>query len=652
MSHQLGLSIGTTNLVAARVGEPPMVRRSVLRLFRDRAPQVGLPPEDGATADGAVTLSGFVERVGDPVPMVAPDGTAYHADQLVAEALDALIEAAGGEPPTGQLAISVPAHWDTATLRAMRAAMRSNPSLAPNGVPARLVSDAVASLTALHANPGLPATGTAVLLDFGGGGTSITLAAADSSFEPIETVRYAEFSGEAVDQALLSDVLNRVGGPGGVDTAGTAAVSSLEKLRESCCAAKEHLSEAETARVPVDIPGYQGDVEITRAELSALLDEPLTGVLAELDELLQRNKIAWRSVSSVVAVGGGARIPMVGTRLADHVEARGAAGTLVTTPQPALDAAVGAALFAVYGADADAQTGMAPAALLSGTAPTAAVDGGSATEPAAIPELDVLTDTAAARVVKTTGPSLAWSEDSDGGGDLLPYTGDDAFVDSTTTRAIAQYVPPTGPVATEPSKAWQRLPLIVFGVAILAAIAAVGGVTVALTGDRKPVTPPTTRPPSVSESPTPPPSPAEPPPPPSTVTVTNEVPAPPPPQPSPTYQPPVTHTPAPTHTTTTHAQTTAPPPTTTAATPTTTEPLPPPPPTTTETTTSATPTMTTSYIRLPFVPVPIPIQVPKGPDQPAESQPPTNPYYPGQPQYPYGQYPQQYPQQYPPQYPY
>ena len=641
MSHPLGLSIGTTNLVAARVGDPPMVRRAVLSLFRDRAPQIGLPDE--VVANG-VTLTGFVERVGDPVPMVAPDGTSYHADQLVAEALDALIEAAGGEPPTGQLAISVPAHWDTATLRAMRAAMRSNPSLAPNGVPARLVSDAVASLTALNANPGLPTTGTAALLDFGGGGTSITLAAADSSFEPVETVRYTEFSGDGVDQALLAHVLARVGAPGGADTAGTAAVSSLEKLRESCCAAKEHLSEADTATVPVDIPSYHGAIEVTRAELSELLTEPLSGVLDELDDLLRRNNIAWQSVSSVVAVGGGARIPMISTRLAEHVAARGAAGALVTTPQPALDAAVGAALFAVYGADADAQTGMAPAALL---------DGGSATEPARITGLDLPADTAADRVVKATGPSLAWSEDSDGGGDLLPYTGDDAFGDTTTTRAISQYVAPAAPAVVEPSKAWQRLPLIVFGVAALAAIAAVGGVTIALTGDRKPAAPPTTVPPSVSESPTPPPTPPPAPvepPPPSTVTVTNEVPAPPPPQPSPTYQPPVTHSPAPTHTTTTHAPTTTPPPattTTTATTATTTEP-PPPPPSTTETTT--TPTMTTSYIRLPFVPVPIPIQVPKGPDQPAESQPPANPYYPGQ-QNPYGQYPQPYPQ-YPQQYPY
>lgn len=632
MSHPLGLSIGTTNLVAARVGDPPLVRRAVLSLFRDRAPQIGLPDEAATTA---VTLTGFVERVGDPVPMVAPDGTSYHADQLVVEALDALIEALGGEPPRGQLAISVPAHWDTATLRAMRAAMRSNPSLAPNGVPARLVSDAVAALTALHANPGLPATGTAALLDFGGGGTSITLAAADSSFEPIETVRYTEFSGDGVDQALLTHVLTRVGGPGGADTAGTAAVSSLENLRESCCAAKEHLSEAESATVPVDIPSHHGAIEVTRAELSDLLAEPLAGVLDELDDLLRRNNIAWQNVSSVVAVGGGARIPMVSTRLAEHVAARGAAGTLVTTPQPALDAAVGAALFAVYGADADAQTGMAPAALL---------DGGAATVPARLTGLDLPADTAADRVVKATGPSLAWSEDS-GGGDLLPYTGDDVFGDTTTTRAIAQYVAPAAPAVAEPSKAWQRLPLIVFGAATLAAIAAVGGVTIALTGDRKPVAPPTTAPPSVSESPTlPPVAPAEPPPPPSTVTVTNEVPAPPPSRPSPTYQPPVTHAPAPTHTTVTHAPTTTPPPAPSTTTATTTEPPPPPP--TTETPTSTTPTMTTSYIRLPFVPVPIPIQVPKGPDQPVESQPPANPYYPGQ-QYPYGQYPQQYPQQYP-----
>ena len=83
--------------------------------------------------------------------------------------------------------------------------------------PARLVSDAVASLTALHANPGLPPSGVVALLDFGGSGTSITLADAASGFEPIdETTRYVEFSGDQIDQALLSHV---------VDGIATAAVS-------------------------------------------------------------------------------------------------------------------------------------------------------------------------------------------------------------------------------------------------------------------------------------------------------------------------------------------------------------------------------------------------------------------------------------------
>ena len=42
MSDALGLSIGATNLVAARVGRPPVMRRAVLTLFADRAPEVGV----------------------------------------------------------------------------------------------------------------------------------------------------------------------------------------------------------------------------------------------------------------------------------------------------------------------------------------------------------------------------------------------------------------------------------------------------------------------------------------------------------------------------------------------------------------------------------------------------------------------------------
>ncbi len=78
-------------------------------------------------------------------------------------------------------------------------------------MPARLVSDAVASLTALQTNPGLPSQGVVALLDFGGSGTSITLADAGASFEPIdETTRYTDFAGDQIDQALLSHIVNGI----------------------------------------------------------------------------------------------------------------------------------------------------------------------------------------------------------------------------------------------------------------------------------------------------------------------------------------------------------------------------------------------------------------------------------------------------------
>ena len=69
MSDPLGMSIGTTNVVAVGIGHQPVLRRAAL------------------TRSGTV-LTGFVERVGDPVPLVAADGTSYPAEQLLVAVLD------------------------------------------------------------------------------------------------------------------------------------------------------------------------------------------------------------------------------------------------------------------------------------------------------------------------------------------------------------------------------------------------------------------------------------------------------------------------------------------------------------------------------------------------------------------------------------
>ncbi len=67
MYDPLGLSIGTTNLVAVRSGKPPVSRRAVLTLFPDRAPELGLPEKDSDADNTGTLMTGFVERVGGSV---------------------------------------------------------------------------------------------------------------------------------------------------------------------------------------------------------------------------------------------------------------------------------------------------------------------------------------------------------------------------------------------------------------------------------------------------------------------------------------------------------------------------------------------------------------------------------------------------------
>ena len=410
MSDPLGLSVGTTNLVAARVGNQPVTRRSVLTLA-----QIGAP------------ISGFVERVGDRVPLVIPDGTSYLAEQLLVQALDVMVQVGGG--PSPDVAIAVPAHWGPSTTWAFRSALGNSSYLSQTNESVRLVSDAVAALTALQANPGITVNGVVALLDFGGSGTSITLADARSSFAPIdETLRYPDFSGDLIDQALLTHVLDNLAGD--VDPAGTAAVESLTRLREECRSAKERLSADTATQLLVELRGYRADIRLTRDELEDLIRPPLDGIISALDELAERNGIAPTGLAALALVGGGASIPLVTQRLSEHTQL-----PVVTTPQPALNAAVGAALFAAFGADADAPTGVtgaAAAAAAEADAPTGAAAAADAPTGVAAAATDATAAAAAYAGPGSDAPgsatfrALAWSQE-EAGDEPVPYTGENPY---------------------------------------------------------------------------------------------------------------------------------------------------------------------------------------------------------------------------------
>lgn len=572
MTDALGLSIGMTNLVAAREGRQPVIRRSIFTLHNDRAPDVGEYTGSG------LPLAGFVERVGDPVPLVAADGSQHRGELVLAEALDVMARAAGGGAP---VVIAVPAHWGPSTVGALRGALRNKTALSPDGVPPGLVPDSLTALAGLQADPGLPIEGVVVLCDFGGSGTSVTLADAGADFATIgPTVRYPDFSGDQIDQALLNHVLSGIASADNADPAGTAAVGSLTRLRAECRQAKERLSADTATAIPTELPGFNSDVRVTRPELEQLMSAPLAGLLDAVEDTLQRNNIALSSVNAVATVGGGAAIPLVTQRLSERLRA-----PVVTTSQPQLQSAIGAALVAERVVDAAAPTGMAPE-VAAADAPTGMAP--TSLGPAAWAAGATMAQPSADGGDSANVGGLAWSQDDAPGNEPVSYAGGEyeTAPGSTAARPAVEFSHEEEMFDAEPAPLpWYKRPGILFGAAAAAVLLAAGGLAVTLTsseGDSTPVTETSTTY-SMGPSPEgPPPEPV------TTVTEgpdgvkTTTVVAPPPP-------PPETTTSAPETTTTTNPTTT----TTTTTPPTTTTTTTKPPTTTTQPPTTTKPPTTT-----------------------------------------------------------
>ena len=157
MADGVGLSVGATNLTAVAVGRTAVTRSAVVTLFPNRAVEVGVPSENPRlnSDDRGVIITDFVDRVGDPVGIVAPDGTTHPGEGLLAEALSAMLyEVTGGRGTADPVVVTHPAHWRPATVDALRHALSEIPELSS----AALVSDASAALTALRDDPAsLPA---------------------------------------------------------------------------------------------------------------------------------------------------------------------------------------------------------------------------------------------------------------------------------------------------------------------------------------------------------------------------------------------------------------------------------------------------------------------------------------------------------------
>jgi hypothetical protein len=600
-----------------------------------------VPEENPHLVEPGVPMKGFIERIGDSVALVSPDGSAHDPELLTVEALDAMVLAAGADAACSEISIAVPAHWQPTTVQALRDALRTHLGFVRSGMAPRLVSDAIASLTAVKSELGLPDQGVVGVLDFGGSGTSATLVDVAGDFELVSpTMRYAALSGDEIDQELQLRAFDELGRGSGLDPASTAGVGQLSELIEQCRAAKERLSTEMTTDITAVLGGRSCSLTLTQDDLEELIQDRLTGFIYAFDDMLVRYSKSWSDLAAVVTVGGGARIPLVTERLSMHGRT-----PILTPSQPVLAAASGALILASRGGELDLRTRTSIGLLASADASGDVVDLGAG-------DVLVIDDEA------LTDRELAWSQTEYPGDLRMRFGGETYDEDGPAGWSMRLNViePPRerGP--------WRRLRFsqLIIGMSAVVAMTAIGGVAYTLTGIENrqappaPSVAPVPAPPANSVAPRPvaPPPTAVPPPPPSAQPIPSPAPPPPPPPPSPPPPPPApppvvvtTAPPAPVHTPRHTAPPTTAPPTTAPPQPTVTTTVPPPPPEETSTpppppptTTSTTVPMTTEWIRVPLLPVPIPVPVP-------QTQAPATPQYPQYPQY------QPYPQNGYPQYP-
>ncbi len=408
-SPPVGLSVGTSTLAAVTpdraVGGAPVVNRA------------GYPIDD------------FVARVGDPVGVVAADGSLHSAAALLADALHEIARtAASGRPLPAAATVAYPAYWKPVAVEALGRALRRIPVWS-QGV--ALVPDYAAALTAVQSESGLPVRGVIAVCDFGASATAITLVDAGDGLRPIgEPVRCPEFGGDLIDRALLIHVLGAAGiGP---DATGTWSIRSLTTLRDQCRSAKERLSTHAVTTVPGAPAGVRGSIRLTRPDVDEHVRGPLTEVIGTLRDSLQRNGIQITDLAAVVVVGGTAAVPAVPATLSEQLRV-----PIITTARPGLAAATGAAL------RASRQSGR-PAASAVTRARQKPTDSGP--EPAL----------------------LAWSQAAD-----LPELVPQQAVWATRRPARPQLDFAYAPVV--PARApWHRRPLVL-AAAVLAVIAGSGG---------------------------------------------------------------------------------------------------------------------------------------------------------------------------------
>ncbi|WP_280392583.1 Hsp70 family protein, partial [Nocardia brasiliensis] len=347
----------------------------------------GPPPALGATGAGAgrhsreVLLEGFLARVGDPVDMLAEDGSAHSAADLVAAAVTCLMDEmdAGSRTPGSTVACH-PAWWSGHTVDIQRAAF-DRAGLRE----VTLVPEPLAALRWLTATHGRRTDGAVVVYDLGATGLTVSvLRTGDQAGLLGAPLRSTDIAGAEFDLLTMRYVLANVTDANDLDPFDPAVERELARLRERCRAAKEELSINTATVIPVRLnpaDAQSSNVRLVRGELEDLLRAPLLRSTDLIRDAVHRAGLAIGDIGGVLLTGGGGAIPLVAELISSEFGL-----PVLAAPAPAQTSARGAALLAADLADAAARVPAAPQASIGSETeelPTVALSATSAVAAAA-----------------------------------------------------------------------------------------------------------------------------------------------------------------------------------------------------------------------------------------------------------------------------
>jgi molecular chaperone HscA len=337
--HRLavGIDLGTTNSLVATVQSgkaktlPDAAGRhllpSVVRYFSDGERRVGCEAKAAAASDPLNTIVSVkrlmgrglsdVKRLGSELPYrfaggdfspenqgmpylitAAGEKSPVQVSADILSVLRARAEAALGGELTGAV-ITVPAYFDEAQRQATKdAAQLAGLKLL------RLLNEPTAAAVAYGLDQG--AEGVHAIYDLGGGTFDISVLRLHKGvFEVLATGGDSALGGDDLDHAIAQWVLAQT-------KEQNLDAGHQRELLDAACAAKEALTDAETATLT-----YAGrEFSLTRSAFEALVAPLLDRTLKACRRALRDAGVKTADVQDVVMVGGSTRVPAVRAKVA------------------------------------------------------------------------------------------------------------------------------------------------------------------------------------------------------------------------------------------------------------------------------------------------------------------------------------------------